>query len=741
MSSKLLESLLDAIVRLDADALVMHVGDKPYVVTTSATTTEYRGPLSWGQVELSSRVLSSEAVLGLLGQLLPDDQQQALEEFGAIEHAIPAPGDAADRFTIVAARSGDDVWLEVRRKPLIPARTFIAGQPDPAESDVEPLPVVVPPPAIAAAVAPAASSPAPAPVLVIEEEGDDDEDGDAGEHDVDEREEVVFELSLDGIAAAPEPEPAPPPDATLQVVPEENQSAPTHDEVDALLAETAATLLAASRRSVPASAAAQPAEVPIVLLDVEPPRVEPQMEPPPAAVASVSVLNAALERPPVPPAPAPNAAAETAPVASAPAPDAPSAPARSQEPEPAAIQVAPSEQRAPERRTDEPRHAVVLPISRSPVRSEPAAEVATVVGASVERVLRVAAARGASTVYVVAQSRPVIRLEGEISVLDGEPVMTAAEIERLVMDLTPARGRDQSRGDGEWTADVAEVGRVRCVTFRDHRGPGVIFRMTPPQAISVEHLALTPEVQALCAQPDGLVLVTGARASGKSTLLTAFVDLINRSRSDHVITIEPEIGFVHESRRSFVSQREVRADGDGAVAAVRSALREDPDVIVIDDLRTPEVAAMALEAAEGGRLVFASVVATSTVSAIEHLIEMFPPDRRAQTQASLAGALRGVVSQVLLRKIRGGRIAAREVLLNTPSVASLFLEGKMFQLPVALDSGRRHGMIPLSDALAALVREGVVHEAEAYRKAFDREGLLAVLKRQGVDTTFAERLA
>jgi twitching motility protein PilT len=252
---------------------------------------------------------------------------------------------------------------------------------------------------------------------------------------------------------------------------------------------------------------------------------------------------------------------------------------------------------------------------------------------------------------------------------------------------------------------------------------------------------LTPEVQALCAQPDGLVLVTGARASGKSTLLSAFVDLINRTRSDHVITIEPEIGFVHESRRSFVSQREVRGDGEGAVAAVRSALREDPDVIVIDDLRTPEVAAMALEAAEGGRLVFASAVATSTVTAIEHLIELFPPDRRAQAQASLAGALRGVVSQVLLRKVRGGRIAAREVLLNTPSVASLILEGKMFQLPVALDSGRRHGMIPLSDALAVLVREGVVHEAEAYRKAFDREALLAVLKRQGVDTTFAERLA
>jgi twitching motility protein PilT len=265
--------------------------------------------------------------------------------------------------------------------------------------------------------------------------------------------------------------------------------------------------------------------------------------------------------------------------------------------------------------------------------------------------------------------------------------------------------------------------------------------MIPPRAISADQLGLPPEVQALCAQPDGLVLVTGARASGKSTLLSAFIDLINRTRSDHVISIESQINFAHESRKSFVSQREVRGDAEAAAAAVRSAFREDPDVLVIEDLRTAEIVSVALEAAESGRLVLASLSAPSTIAAIERLIELFSPERRAHAQTSLGGALRGVVAQVLLRKVKGGRIAAREVLLNTPAVSSLILEGRTFQLPVALDSGRRHGMVPLTDSLAALVREGTVHVAEAYRKALDQEALLAVLKRDGIDTSFAERLA
>jgi twitching motility protein PilT len=289
--------------------------------------------------------------------------------------------------------------------------------------------------------------------------------------------------------------------------------------------------------------------------------------------------------------------------------------------------------------------------------------------------------------------------------------------------------------------DVTEVGRVRCMAFRDHRGPGLILRMVPPRAISADQLGLPVEVQALCSEADGLVLVGGGRGSGKSTLLTSFVDLINRTRSDHVITVESQLEFLHENKRSFISQREVRGDGDAVTAAVRAANREDPDVLIVEDLRTPDLVSLALEAAESGRLVFGSVPAVSAVSAVERIIEMFPPERREKTQASLAGALRGVVSQLLLRKLRGGRVAAREVLINTPTVANLILEGKTFQLAGALDGGRRHGMVPFSESLVTLVREGIVHPPHAYRKAPNREQLLAVLRREGVDPSIVERLA
>jgi twitching motility protein PilT len=399
------------------------------------------------------------------------------------------------------------------------------------------------------------------------------------------------------------------------------------------------------------------------------------------------------------------------------------------------------EEVAPHQAEGEPRPAVVVPLGRSMKTETISTPFTPAEDAALMHTLRAAVARGAGTLYVVAQSKPMIRVDGEILPLENEPTLTAADVDRLVLELAPPRRRDALQsGPVEWLCDVPQIGRVRCLTFRDHRGPGVLFRMFPPRAISADQLGLTTEVQGLCQQPDGLVLVTGARASGKSTLLNAFVDLINRTRSDHVITIESQIGFVHESRRSFISQRETRGDADLAAALTRAAVREDPDVMVIEELKSGELVAAALEAAESGRLVLASVPAASTIGALERLIEVVPADRRAKARASLAGSLRGVIAQVMLRRVTGGRIAAREILLNTPGVSTLVLEGKMFQLPVALDAGRRHGMVPLTESLAAHVREGTVHPDEAYRKALDRAALVAALKRDGVDTSFAERL-
>ncbi len=419
-------------------------------------------------------------------------------------------------------------------------------------------------------------------------------------------------------------------------------------------------------------------------------------------------------------------------------------------PEPVAIEQAPAVHAdvtilvpEPLASVEPPRPAIVLPLTRPSVRGERADDGAAIQRTTLDRLLRVAAARGASALYIVTDTRPAVRVDGEIQILDGEEALGSADVATMLMELAPEPSRQalQKGAVTEWICDVAEVGRVRCMSFHDHRGQGGIFRMLPARALSVEQLGLSREIQALCREAEGLVLVTGPRSSGKSTLVSAFVDLINRTRADHVITLEGQIKFVHESRRSLVSQRELRGDAEELKAAVRAALREDPDVLVIGDLRSADLIAAGIAAAESGRLVFGALPAPSTVAAIERLLDQFPEDRRAAVRTSLASTLRGVVTQVLLRKVGGGRVAAREILLNTPSVAALIAEGHTRQLVPALDAGRKMGMAPLNDALVSFVRSGAVAPAEAYRKSADREGLLVQLRREGVDTSFVERLA
>jgi twitching motility protein PilT len=343
----------------------------------------------------------------------------------------------------------------------------------------------------------------------------------------------------------------------------------------------------------------------------------------------------------------------------------------------------------------------------------------------------------------MSRSVPALRVDGEIEQLDDHEPLAASDVEAFMLALAPEPSRDSVRSGEtfEWFCDVAEAGHVRCLAFRDHRGPGVIIRMLPARAVSAEQLGFSKDIRALAAQSDGLVLVTGPRASGKSTLIAGFVDLINRTRADHVISIERQVTFVHASRRSFVSQREVRGEAHDVLAAVRAALREDPDVLVVEEVRSPEVVATVLEAAEAGRLVIAGYRAPAAAPALERLIEQLPVDRRGQALATLSTSLRAMLAQALLRKRGGGRVAARELLLNTPAAATVIAEGKLFQLNAALEGGRKLGSVPLNDALVSLVREGLVDPGEAWRKAYDRDGLLTLFKREGIDTSFVERLA
>jgi twitching motility protein PilT len=386
---------------------------------------------------------------------------------------------------------------------------------------------------------------------------------------------------------------------------------------------------------------------------------------------------------------------------------------------------------------------VVLPIVRpalklqqpSPHSSAPAASTE----ASLVELLRSAAAHRASTVYAVVDTRPMMRVEGQINVVGTEASIAAGDVERFIFEFAPRNLVADTAP--EWTCTVPGVGRVRCVTFHDQSGAGLIFHLPVADVSTAEEIGLGPEIQSLCGAADGLVVITGPRASGKSSMLNAFVDAINRTRYEHVITIESRIRVRHERRCSFISQREVRGDGDAIASAARSALREGADVLVIEDLRAPEALSAALDAARAGRLVLGSISAPSAPAALERLVDAFPADRRPQLRASLAGALRAVVAQVLVPKINGGRAAAREVLLSSPAVRKLLLEGATGQLPIAIESGRSLGMRPMVDALGALVRDGVVDIADACGVAPDRAALIAALERDGVDISGVERRA
>jgi twitching motility protein PilT len=393
--------------------------------------------------------------------------------------------------------------------------------------------------------------------------------------------------------------------------------------------------------------------------------------------------------------------------------------------------------------TEETQPAPVLPLTRSAIRPDMPPPLAEQALSTLDQLLRLSAARGAAMLYLSSASRPSVRVDGEIYTLDGAPILGPNDVESLLLTLMPERNAEALRTGiaSEWICDLPEVGRVRCLSFRDHRGPGGVFRMMPLRAITAEQLGLTREMQSLAMEQEGLVLVAGPRASGKRTLMSALVDLINRTRRDHVISIESEINVVHERNGSLISQREVRGGGDEVHAAARNALREDPDVLVLEEVRTPALMNVALEAAASGHLVIGGFPAHNATGAIDRIIDLYPPEYRRQVQLSLAQNLRGVISQVLLRKHGGGRIAAREVLLNTPAVASVLAEGRTSQLPLAIEGGRKIGMVPLNDALVGYVQSGAVEIQEAYRRSADRAGFLALLKRQGVDTSAIERFA
>jgi twitching motility protein PilT len=356
--------------------------------------------------------------------------------------------------------------------------------------------------------------------------------------------------------------------------------------------------------------------------------------------------------------------------------------------------------------------------------------------------LRELATSSASDLHLRSGQPPVYRRHGELVRSDSAP-LDAARLEAMLHAImTPTVIEEfSSASDADWAYEISGVARFRCNAGRDRFGPFAVFRVIPTEVPTAEDLGLSREVQNLCYLTKGLVVVTGPTGSGKSTTLAAMVDLINRTRTDHILTIEDPIEFVHASKSCIVTQRQVGVHTRSFKGALRAALREDPDVVLVGEMRDLETVSIAIEPAETGHLVFGTLHTTTAASTVDRIIDQFPADRQSQVRVMLSESLRGVIAQTLCKKKGGGRVAAREILLSIPAVSNLIREGKTFQIPSIMQTNKRAGMITLNDSLVELVDEGLVEPQEAYTKAVDKSAIVAMLKAKRHDTSFLGEVA
>ena len=341
---------------------------------------------------------------------------------------------------------------------------------------------------------------------------------------------------------------------------------------------------------------------------------------------------------------------------------------------------------------------------------------------------------GASDLHMSVSMPPMVRKDGKIKHLqEGEPVLTPESMHALLMSIMPDRNQEEfaERNDTDFAYEIPGLARFRCNIYMDRKGMGAVFRIIPSKILTAEQLGLSKAIMDLCNLSKGLVVVTGPTGSGKSTTLCAMVDSINKNREDHIITIEDPIEFVHENQKCLVNQREVHNHTDSFKDALRAALREDPDIVLVGEMRDLETISIAIETAETGHLVFGTLHTTTAASTVDRIIDQFPADRQQQIRVMLSESLKGVIAQTLLPKIGGGRVAALEILIITPAISNLIREGKVFQIPSAMQTGKQLGMVMLNDALFEHVKNGLVTPLDAYVKAVDKTGFETLLTRNG----------
>ncbi len=347
--------------------------------------------------------------------------------------------------------------------------------------------------------------------------------------------------------------------------------------------------------------------------------------------------------------------------------------------------------------------------------------------------------QGASDLHLAAGQPPALRIRGDVERIKYK-VLDNDSLRAMLYEIAPEDKVKvfEETGDVDFGYEIPGLARYRANFFMHKNGVGAVFREIPSTIMTAEDLGLPPVISKLASLPRGLVLVTGPTGSGKSTTLAAIVDVANRSRKDHIITIEDPIEFVHKSQGCIVNQREIGLHTKSFHSALRGALREDPDIILVGELRDLETISLAIEAASTGHLVFGTLHTTSAPKTVDRVIEVFPANQQSQIRSTLSDGLRAVVAQVLFKRIdTKGRVPALEILIATPAARNLIREAKTHQLPSVMQTGKRYGMQLLDDAIMDLFNKGYISGDDAYLKANEKSRFRPLLKNPPSDFTEA----
>ncbi|MBW1722119.1 MAG: type IV pilus twitching motility protein PilT [Deltaproteobacteria bacterium] len=345
--------------------------------------------------------------------------------------------------------------------------------------------------------------------------------------------------------------------------------------------------------------------------------------------------------------------------------------------------------------------------------------------------------QGASDLHLVSGQQPVLRIGGELERVKFKPLDNDT-LKSMLYEITPEPKikEFEETGDVDFAYEIPGLARYRANFFQQKYGIGAVFREIPSTILTCEQLGLPPVVKRLATLPRGLVLVTGPTGSGKSTTLAAIIHEANITRKEHILTIEDPIEFVHKSEKAVVNHREVGIHTRSFAAALRGALREDPDIIMVGEMRDLETISLAIEASATGHLVFGTLHTTSAAKTVDRIIEVFPVNQQEQIRNTLADGLRAVVAQTLFKRIdKKGRVAALEIMIANPAVRNLIREGKTFQIPSMIQTGKKYGMQTLDDAIMELLQKKIISPDDAYSKCVEKSKFLPFLKNPPADFT------